>query len=41
MGNPLENEGAYEILRAVNTCGDTLEKFNLADVGMNILGFKE
>ena len=21
MGNPLENEGAYEILRAVNSCG--------------------
>lgn len=41
MGNPLENEGAYEILRAVSSCGDTLEKFNLADVQMNVLGYKE
>ena len=41
MGNPLENDGAYEILRAVNSCGDTLQKFNLADVQMNVLGYKE
>lgn len=41
MGNPLENEGAYEILRAVNTCGDKLEKLNLADVQMNVLNYKE
>ena len=28
-------------MRAVNSCGDTLEKFNIADVQMNILGYKE
>lgn len=41
MGNPLENEGAYEVLRAVNNCGDKLEKLNIADVQMNILNYKE
>ena len=41
MGNRLENNGVYEVLRAVNSCGDRLEKLNLADTGMNILGYKE
>lgn len=41
MGNPLENEGAYEVLRAVNNCGDKLEKLNLADVQLNLLSYKE
>lgn len=40
MGNALANQGVYEVLRAVNSCGDTLEKINLADTGMNILGYK-
>lgn len=41
MGNPLKNEGAYEILRAVNSCGDKLQIIDLADVQMHILGYKE
>lgn len=41
MGNPLQNEGVYEILRAVNSCGDKLEKLNIADVQLHILGYKE
>lgn len=41
MGNALGNEGVYEVLRAVNSCGDTLQKLNVADTGMNILNYKE
>lgn len=41
MGNPLENEGAYEVLRAVNNCGEKLEKLNISDVQMNILNYKQ
>ena len=41
MGNKLGNEGVCEVLRAVNSCGDRLEKLNIADTGMNILGYKE
>lgn len=28
-------------MRAVNSCGDKLEKLNLADVQINILGYQE
>lgn len=41
MGNPLGNEGAYELLRAVGSCGEHLEKLNIADVQMNILNYQE
>lgn len=37
QGNPLMNEGLYEVVRAVNSCGDKLEKLNLADTGLNII----
>ena len=40
QGNPLGNEGAYEILRAVSICGEKLEKFNIGDIGMNLLNYK-
>ena len=39
QGNPLGNEGFYEVLRAVRSCGDKLEKLNLADTGLNMLDF--
>lgn len=39
QGNPLGNEGFYEIIRAVDACGDKLEKLNLADTGLNLLNF--
>jgi len=41
MGNALENEGAYEVLRAVNNCGNKLEKLNLANTQINLLAYKE
>lgn len=41
QGNPLGNIGAYEVLRAVKNCGEYLEKLNLADVGLNILTYKQ
>ena len=37
QGNPLGNEGSYELLRAVNICGQNLEKLNMGDVQMNLL----
>ena len=40
QGNPLGNEGFYEVLRGVVSCGHHLEKLNLADTGLNILGYK-
>ena len=40
MGNVLENEGVYEVLRAVNNCGSKLEKLNIGNVEMNLLAYK-
>lgn len=37
QGNPLGNEGFYEVIRAVDSCGEHLEKLNLADTGLNLL----
>lgn len=31
------NEGFYEIIRAVNSCGDKLEKLNMGDTGLNLI----
>lgn len=31
------NEGFYEVIRAVRTCGDNLQKLDLADTGLNLL----
>lgn len=41
QGNPLENEGFFEIIRGVYACGDKLEKLNLADTGMNVLNYSD
>lgn len=39
QGNPLNNDGLYQVLRAVNI-NEMLEKINVADIGLNLLAFK-
>jgi Ran GTPase-activating protein (RanGAP) involved in mRNA processing and transport len=41
QGNPLENEGTYQVLKAVRTCGESIEKINFADVKMNLLDYSK
>lgn len=36
QGNPLGNEGLYELLRALSY-NDTLEKINISDIQINML----
>ena len=40
QGNPLTNEGAYQLLRSVEV-NDSLEKLNIADTGISLLKYEE